>query len=180
MTLRLSIAQTGRRRGAGSPKPHEGNATMDVAYVNPFISSTIETFKTMMKIDVAPQKPELKREGGLLYDISGIIGLSGNAQGSISLSFPKIVALKAVSAMIGFEIKIVGPEITDGIGEIVNIIAGNAKQNLTQYNLAISLPNVIVGKDHSLSSPSGIGTIVVPFASAIGNFAMEISLKTKS
>jgi chemotaxis protein CheX len=153
---------------------------MNVTYVNPFILSTIETFKTMMKIDVVPQKPELKQEGGPMYDISGIIGLSGNAQGSISLSFPKIVALKTVSAMIGTEIKIVGPEITDAIGEIVNIIAGYAKKNLTQYNLAISLPNVVVGKDHSVTAPSGIATIVVPFISAIGNFAMEVALKTKS
>jgi chemotaxis protein CheX len=153
---------------------------MDVAYVNPFIMSTIETFKTMMKIDVVAQKPMLKRDSGLMYDISGIIGLSGNAQGSISLSFPKIVALKTVSAMVGAEIKIIGPDITDAIGEIVNIIAGNAKQNLTQFNLTISLPNVIVGKDHSVASPSGIATIVVPFTSAIGDFAMEVSLKTKS
>jgi chemotaxis protein CheX len=153
---------------------------MNVAYVNPFIVSTIETFKTMMKIDAMPQNPELKKDGGLLYDITGIIGLSGNAQGAISLSFPKIVALKAVSAMVGSEMKIIGPEITDAIGEIVNIIAGNAKQNLTQYNLTISLPNVIVGKDHSVAAPSGIATIVVPFTSAIGNFAMEVSLKTKS
>jgi chemotaxis protein CheX len=153
---------------------------MNVAYVNPFISSTIETFKTMMKIEVVPQKPELKHEGGPMYDISGIIGLSGNAQGSISLSFPKTVALKTVSAMVGSEMKIIGPEITDAIGEIVNIIAGYAKQNLTEYNLTISLPNVIVGKDHSVATLSGTATIVVPFTSAIGNFAMEISLKTKS
>jgi chemotaxis protein CheX len=153
---------------------------MNVAYVNPFIESTIETFKTMMKIDVVPQKAELKHDGDQMYDISGIIGLSGNAQGSISLSFPKIVALKTVSAMVGSEIKIIGPEITDAIGELVNIIAGYAKQNLTQYNLAISLPNVIVGKDHSVAALSGTATIVVPFTSAIGNFAMEISLRTKS
>jgi chemotaxis protein CheX len=153
---------------------------MDVAYVNPFISSTIETFTKMMKTDVVPQKPVLKQNPEPMYDISGVIGLSGNAQGSISLSFPKVVALKAVSAMVGSEIKIIGPELTDGIGEIVNIIAGNAKQNLTQYSLTISLPNMIVGKDHKLIAPSGTSTIVVPFTSAIGGFAMEVSLKTKS
>ena len=151
---------------------------MDVAYVNPFISSTIETFKTMMKIDVMPGKPSLKVSAEPTHDVSGIIGLSGNAQGSISLSFPKIVALKSVSAMIGMEIKIVGPDVTDGIGEIVNIIAGHAKQNLTGYNLTISLPNVIVGKNHSIVTPSGTPCIVVPFTSSIGIFAMEVSLKT--
>jgi chemotaxis protein CheX len=153
---------------------------MDVAYVNPFVSSTIETFKTMMKIDVVPQKPVLKKASGMSYDVSGIIGLSGTAQGSISLSFPKIVALKTVSAMIGQEIKIVGPDVTDGIGEIVNIIAGNAKQNLTKYSLNISLPNVIIGKDHSVTAPSGTPTIIVPFTSKIGDFAMEVTLKNNS
>jgi chemotaxis protein CheX len=151
---------------------------MDVAYINPFISSTVETFKTMMKIDVVPGKPFLKKSGEPTHDVSGIIGLSGNAQGAISLSFPKITALKSVSAMLGSEIKIMGPEITDGIGEIVNIIAGYAKQGLTKYNLTISLPNVIVGKDHSVSTPSGTPSIVVPFASSIGEFSMEVSLKT--
>jgi chemotaxis protein CheX len=164
----------------GPALSRESGILMNVAYVNPFISSTIETFKTMMKIDVVPQKPALKQTNDPMYDISGIIGLSGSAQGSISLSFPRIVALKTVSAMIGTEIKIVGPDITDAIGEIVNIIAGNAKQNLTQYNLTISLPNVIVGKDHSVVAPSGTATIVVPFTSALGNFAMEVTLKTKS
>jgi chemotaxis protein CheX len=113
------------------------------------------------------------------YDISGVIGLSGEAQGSIALSFPKIVALKIVSALIGSEIKIVGPELTDGIGELANIIAGNAKQHLTEYNLSISLPNVIIGKDHVIASPSGAPTIIVPFSCTFGEFAMEVSLKTK-
>jgi len=151
---------------------------MKVEYINPFIISTIDTFKLMIKIDVKPDKPLLKQGNEPLYDISGIIGLSGNAQGSISLSFPKIVALKTISAMIGSEIKIIGPEITDGIGELVNIIAGNAKQHLTEYHLNISLPNVIVGKDHYVSSPSGIPTIIVPFKCEFGDFAMEVSLKT--
>ena len=151
---------------------------MNVAFVNPFITSTIATFKTMLHIDVTPGKPLIKQEGPPVYDISGIIGLSGIAQGAISISFPKSVALKAVSAMLGSEIKIIGPEMTDGIGELVNIIAGNAKQYLTQYQLTISLPNVIVGRNHSIMPPSHTPSIVVPFSGAVGGFAMEVSLKT--
>ena len=152
---------------------------MDVSYVNPFISSTITTFKTMLRMDAIPGAVALKREPFPAYDISGVIGLSGDAQGSISLSFPKLVALKTVSAMLGTDIKIVGPELTDGIGELANIVAGYAKQGLAKYNLSISLPNVIIGTDHILAQPSGAPTIIVPFTSAIGNFAMEISLKTR-
>jgi chemotaxis protein CheX len=151
---------------------------MNVAFVNPFITSTIATFKTMLHVDVSPGKPLLKQEGTPVHDISGIIGLSGIAQGAIAISFPKAVALRAVSSMLGTEIKIIGPEMTDGIGEIVNIIAGNAKQYLTQYQLTISLPNVVVGKNHSITPPSNTPSIVVPFTGPIGEFAMEVSLKT--
>jgi chemotaxis protein CheX len=151
---------------------------MDVAYVNPFVVSTIETFKKMLNSDVKPGKVQLKNESTYTYDISGVIGLSGEAQGSICLSFPKLIALKVVSALVGSDIKIVGPEVSDAIGEIANIIAGNAKQHLTQFNLSISLPKVIMGKDHKIASQRGIPTIVVPFDGSLGNFAMEVSLKT--
>jgi chemotaxis protein CheX len=152
--------------------------SMDVSYINPFVVSTIETFTKMLNSEAKPGKIELKNDESHTYDISGVIGLSGEAQGSICLSFPKLIALKVVSALVGADIKIIGPEVSDAIGEIANIIAGNAKQHLTQYNLSISLPKVIMGKDHKIASQRGVPTIIVPFESSLGNFAMEVSLKT--
>lgn len=151
---------------------------MDVSYINPFVISTIETFQKMLKSEAKPGKVQLKNDASYTYDVSGVIGLSGEAQGSICLSFPKLIALKVVSALVGSEIKIIGPEVADAIGEIANIIAGNAKQHLTQFNLSISLPKVIMGKDHKIASQRGVPTIVVPFDCPLGNFAMEVSLKT--
>jgi chemotaxis protein CheX len=152
---------------------------MNVSYVNPFITAMINVFKTMINVDIKPDKPKLKTVPHPTFDVSGIIGLSGNAQGNIAISFPKIMALKVVSKMLGMEIKVVGPELTDGIGELANIVAGNAKQDLAQYALSISLPNVVIGKDHILASQTGVPTILVPFHSPMGDFAMEVSLKTK-
>jgi chemotaxis protein CheX len=152
---------------------------MNVTYVNPFITSTIHMFKTMLNTDVKPGAARVKTEPFPTYDVSGIIGLSGDAQGSIALSFPKVLALKVVSLLLGQDVKVVGDELTDGIGELTNIVAGNAKQGLTNYKLSISLPNVVIGKNHVLRSPSGLPTIIVPFSSTLGNFAMEVSLKTE-
>jgi len=151
---------------------------MDVAYANPFIVSTIETFKKMLNIEGKTGKVALKVNNSYSYDVSGVIGLSGEAQGAICLSFPKEVALKAVSALLGMEIKEMGPDVSDGIGELVNIVAGNAKQYLTKYSLSISLPKVIIGKDLVLAPTKGVPTLVVPFISSLGEFAIEISLKT--
>lgn len=152
---------------------------MDVSYVNPFIKATLETFKTMLNLELKTGTPGLKSEALHSYDVSGVIGLSGEAQGIISISFPKILALKIVSILLGEEIKIVGPELTDGIGEIANIIAGHAKQYLTQYKLSISLPNVVVGSGHRIEVQTGVMTIVVPLICNLGEFAMEVALKTK-
>ncbi|MGM0461035.1 MAG: chemotaxis protein CheX [Fibrobacterota bacterium] len=152
---------------------------MDVSYVNPFLKATKETFKTMVGVDAEMEKPIVKQNAKHHYDVSGVIGLSGEAQGTISISFEKKTSLKIVSKLLGTEIKIVGADLTDGIGEIANIIAGYAKQYLTEFKVDISLPNVVIGRSHELAAPSGVSTIVVPFNCDLGTFAVEVALKTR-
>jgi chemotaxis protein CheX len=152
---------------------------VDVSYVNPFIRSVVDTFKTMFNQEVTPGKPELKKHPYPTYDVSGIIGLSGDAQGAISLSFPKAVALRVVSEMLGSQVKIIGPEVTDGVGELTNIITGYAKKDLSQYRLSISLPSVVIGREHTLATPKGTPTMLVPLKCPLGEFVMEVSLKTR-
>ncbi|MBN1759160.1 MAG: chemotaxis protein CheX [Chitinispirillaceae bacterium] len=152
---------------------------MDVSYINPFIIATTSCFSTMMSTDIHPGDPSLKTHPYPTYDISGVIGLSGSAQGSISLSFPLQDAENFVKLMLSNPPFISEEEMSDGVGEIVNIIAGNAKQHLTNFDLSISLPNVIIGKKHTLAGQSGSPTIVVPFSGDQGKFAMEVSLKTR-
>jgi chemotaxis protein CheX len=131
----------------------------------------------MIMVDAKQGTPVIKKEPFPRYDISGIIGLSGGAQGSISLCFPMPSALATVSQMIGAPITEAGVDLADAVGEIANIIAGFAKRDLAGLNLSISLPNVIISS-HVLSGLSGVPTIIVPFTSPLGPFAMEVSLKT--
>lgn len=152
---------------------------MKVEYVNPFISSTIETFRNMLQLELKAGKPVMKTNPAPSFDVSGIIGLTGDAVGSIAISFPKITALKAVSRFMGMDIKIIGQDLIDAVGELANIIAGNAKKDLTNMNVSISLPNVVVGKDLQISSPKEAQNIAIPFSSEVGDFMLEISLKTK-
>ena len=152
---------------------------MDVSYINPFIIATESCFTTMVASEIHPGTPSIKGHPYPSYDISGVIGLSGDAQGSISLSFPRADAENFVKLMLDNPPSLSEEEMVDGVGEIVNIIAGNAKQHLTNFNLSISLPNVIIGKKHTLSGQSGSPTIVVPFSGDNGKFAMEVSLKTR-
>ena len=150
---------------------------MDVNYVNPFINATLAWVKSMVGVEAKALSPQLKKQPFPHYDISGIIGLSGGAAGSISLGFPMKSAVAIVSKMIQAPIHEGDADLIDAIGEIANIIAGFAKRDLSSLNLSISLPNVILS-NHILAGLSGAPTIIVPYSCPLGEFFMEVSLKT--
>lgn len=146
-------------------------------HVNPFILSNLETFVKMVGVEVKPGKPVLKQDARLDYDISGIIGLSGKVIGTVSLSFPEATALAVCNKFMSADLKVMNAEILDAVGELINIVAGNAKKGLTEFNIEISLPSVVVGKNHRIVEPKGSVGFVIPFTSSLGNFHMAVSLK---
>ncbi len=151
--------------------------TIRAEHVNPFILSNMETFTKMVGIEAKPGRPILKQEARLDYDISGIIGLSGKVIGTVALSFPQATALAVCNKFMSADLKEMNAEILDAVGELINIVAGNAKKGLSEFNIEISLPSVIVGKNHRIVEPKGSVGFVIPFSSALGNFHMAVSLK---
>lgn len=146
-------------------------------HVNPFITATMETFASMVRLKVTPGKVKLKAGDPLSYDISGIIGLSGGAKGSVAISFPRASAFAIVKAFTGSsEVEEAG--VIDAVGELANIIAGAAKRDLSAHNISISLPTVVTGKDHGINGPVDTVNMVVPFESEHGRFDLAISFKS--
>ena len=150
---------------------------MDANWINAFCTTTVDVFRTMFSVEAVPGTPRLKAEPYPTADISGIIGFSGEAMGSIALSFPAATALKAVGALFGAPLTELNTEVSDAIGELANIVAGNVKKEIAQVQLSISLPQVVIGPKHKLSVQSTLPTIVVPFSTSMGDFAIEICLK---
>ena len=56
---------------------------MDSSYIMPFIQSIQNVFETMIQLPVQVGKPTLKEAGAPSFDISGIIGMSGDVEGSV-------------------------------------------------------------------------------------------------
>lgn len=152
--------------------------TIRAEHINPFILSNLETFTKMVGIEPKPGKPVLKQAARLDYDISGIIGLSGKVIGSVALSFPESTAIAVCNKFMSADLKTMNAEILDAVGELINIVAGNAKKGLTEFNIEISLPSVIVGRNHRIVEPKGCLGFVIPFASALGDFHMAVNLKS--
>jgi len=148
-------------------------------HVNPFIASTMETFTKMVGIDAKPSKIMMKKDANFDYDISGIIGLSGKAKGMVALSFSKDCAIQVCNKFMASDYTDLNKDIVDAIGELANIIAGNAKKGLSEFNISISLPSVIMGPNHHIMEPKDVFSFIVPFQTSLGNFHMNLSLKSE-
>ena len=149
---------------------------MRADYINPFISSLINTFETMLGCPLTRGQLYLKTPETHLHDVSGIIGLSGQAQGTVVLSLDKSVALQATATMLMCETTEINSDVVDAVGELTNMVAGSAKAQLTEYKLSISLPGVIKGVGHEVCFPSDVKPICVPFTCPWGELKIEVGL----
>jgi chemotaxis protein CheX len=151
---------------------------MRAEFINPFIHSLQKTFLTMLNCSVQRGQLSLKSDSRASYEISGVIGLTGRAVGAVVLTLSKIVALRAASVLLLCDYSEINDDVVDAVGELANMVAGAAKAELEEYSLAVSLPNVITGRDHEIHFPSNVTPICIPFSSDWGPLALEVGLTT--
>ncbi len=150
---------------------------MKAQFINPFLKASIGLFKDYLGLQAEAGKPYLLSDPQHLDDVSGIIGLAGETRGAVVLSFSRETAIRMVSKMAGQEYRLLGNEVLDGVGELINIIAGNAKQDLLDFRIEISLPGVITGNSYKIRWPEGIPVVAIPFTTELGPFTVNVSLK---
>jgi chemotaxis protein CheX len=150
---------------------------MKAAYINPFLSASMNLFHEYLGITVRSLNPFVRKDPHVLDEVSGIIGLAGETAGAVVLSFSRQTAMNIVSVFSKKAYTALTNEVLDGVGELVNIIAGNAKQGLADFRISISLPGVVVGDGARIHWPEGVPVIAIPFDSELGSFSVNVSLK---
>jgi len=151
---------------------------MKIEHIEPFIEATVGMFKTMLGMDCEYMTPYLlDRDGQPDWDISGIIGIAGDSKGVVVISFTAELAAEATSKLVGKQVEEDDPDIVDVVGELVNIVAGNAKKGLEQYRLSISLPSIVRGPDHQIAWPSETPIVGIPFKTETGRFHLSVGLE---
>jgi len=150
---------------------------MDVRYINPFLSAIRNVFEKMLGLPFQLGKPQLKQDSFPLYDVSAFIGLSGTASGCVVLCLAKPMALSLASALCQDDFSEVNSDVTDALGEIANMIAGNAKKDFPGDNNSISIPSVILGK-HKVKYPSGVPIIAIPCETSSGRMVVDVAIRT--
>ena len=120
-------------------------------------------------------------------NVSSIIGFVGPISGSMIINTSDDCACFMAGRMLGETLSRLDNQTLDGLCEIANIIAGQAKAALstTEYRFdRISVPSVIVGNSYSISHYRGMTSLCVDFElpempikpGERGTFTINISL----
>ena len=158
----------------------ESAHTVNVEYINPFVAAARSVFSTMVDCPLTRGQLSAQAGGQPGHEISGIIGLSGQAVGTVVLTLEKEVALSATEAMLQERPESIDGDVVDAVGELTNMIAGAAKAKLAEYSMSVSLPNVVVGRDHAIQFPSRCTPIRIPFESKWGAVVLIVGLTEKA
>lgn len=153
---------------------------MKVEYINSFYKATQDVFKLMLDLDV--ERGSLNVVEGLISskEANIVLGVTGDLKGSILFSFTKPMTLEMVKIMAGMEMKEIDNFVASVLGEVANIIGGNAITHLTEYDYICDIvpPQVIIGEYQSMSTANE-KALVIPMNTDIGKFDISIFLTEK-
>jgi chemotaxis protein CheX len=150
------------------------SSALTAEYINPVISATRTVFETMLGCTPTRTGLALKDDKTPSYELSAVIGISGKTAGTIVLSLSQVAAIRVLNRLVGVEATSINSEVCDAVGELTNMIAGSAKAQMERLQLAISIPNVVSGKNHEVHFPSNVRPICIEFDSEIGKFAIQV------
>jgi Predicted inhibitor of MCP methylation, homolog of CheC len=153
---------------------------MDVTIINPFLSATVNLFENMFGIQAQAGTPYLLgNEQKHRWEISGILGITGDYQGIISFRLPRVLADRMLekSGIVTADEEERQETVYGMIGEMTNIIAGNASSTIDQVSIDISPPVVVLGENHHIAWPKTMPVIGIPFSSPNGPFEVDICFK---
>ena len=152
---------------------------MKAELINPFLEATVHVLKTMTSTNPVPGKPYVKKGAAATGDVSGVVGIAGNAEGSLCLSFTKECIMEIIGGMFGEEQKEINDEVKDAVGELTNMISGDSRRRLEQigYHFIGAVPSVISGRGHEVRHITPGPVLCIPFSTQAGNFTVEVCFK---
>jgi chemotaxis protein CheX len=152
---------------------------MDVKFINPFLHGTIDVLTKMASVKPNPGKVYLKEDSLAGGDVSGIIGITGDAIGSLAISFSETCICHLIGRMLGETFNEANKEVFDGVGELTNMISGVARTYLEKDGMEVyaAIPSIVYGKNHTINHILKSPSIVIPFDTDEGSFFVDVCIK---
>jgi chemotaxis protein CheX len=153
---------------------------VNVAFLNPFLESVFAVLKAEVSITVERGELQLQRAAYTTDEISVLISLIGQVSGVVIIGMDEHTGIDVVSRILGQPFTEFDELAQSGIGELGNVIAGQASNRLFEagYETKISTPTLVLGKG-TLISTLDFDRVVVPLKTELGDFQMQLALKER-
>ena len=153
---------------------------MNVQFLNPFVEAAFAVLEAEAGLEAKRGQLSLQRSAATSDDITVLISMVGQVQGVVLYSLSEMTALAIVSKILGQPFEEFDELAQSGIGEIGNVITGQAGNRLSQvgYEVNISPPTMIMGKG-TLISTLDFERIKVPIQTEFGTIQLDIALREK-
>jgi chemotaxis protein CheX len=151
---------------------------MDQNLVEQLATAVCQALVEMTGVEFTRRSAEDREAPAALGDIVATLELSGPFAGLLVMSFGTQAA-EALAARVLAEVheEVTPALVRDCMGEITNVIAGQAKALLkgTPYHFTFSAPVVVAAADFNPSAAS-LGALVLTFDSAVGGCALQLCM----
>ena len=144
-----------------------------------FVDATTTVLDTMAMTKATPGTPFVKQQAVAQGDSTGVIGFSnpkGKSKGTMSLTLTNAAVLGIVSAMLYEEQPEINDAVVDAVGELTNMISGQARKGLVAMGMVFegAIPSVITGEGHTIRHVSTNAILAIPFETAHGPLIVEV------
>ena len=153
---------------------------MKAEYLNCVIEGVLGVIKQCFNVECTRGKPYIIPSDTNISHLSAVIKVSGDHNGAFAISLSEDDAKKMASKLIMEEKRFLDKDVMDAIGEVINMISGGAKGQLSKLGVTfqLSTPIFILGKGTRLFTDTEYAPYIgVPFATSIGSFTVQVSLK---
>lgn len=151
---------------------------MDVKFLNPFLEAAYMVLQT--ELDCSAERGELllERSAATSEDVTVLISLVGEAAGIVMYSLSETTAIAIVSKILDQPFAEFDELAQSGIGELGNVITGQAGQRLAASGLDVNIspPTLILGKG-TLISTLDFDRLVIPLHTELGTLSIHLALR---
>ncbi len=154
---------------------------MKQEYVNAFLSPARLVWKKELNKELELVGAETVSDNFTTEDVTAIIGVNGSLMGNVLYGFSGDTPYYIASTLMGEKITTMDSVTLSALGEIANMITGNAATQLAAagYPCEIS-PPVLIEPAGSKFTTVGVEQILVTFSSELGDLRIRISLTERA
>ncbi len=152
---------------------------MDAEIINLFLGSAISIFNDMfgLRVKSCPAYV-LGKEINHRWEISGLLGITGDYSGIISFRLSTLLADKLLekSGIFLNDEADRQDTINSMVGELTNIISSTVSNRLKGKSVSISPPAVVMGRNHQIGWPRTAPVIAIPFSTQYAPFEVAVCM----